>query len=73
MIRLTCHAPHPDFKKRGSQCGAPLGTTDQAVHFVTTAPALPPNPGPGEIWSHCPRRTCGAWNRFTRLSKEQAS
>ncbi|HYW49781.1 MAG TPA: hypothetical protein VE861_04195 [Gemmatimonadaceae bacterium] len=59
--------------RRGSQCGAPLGTTDEAVAFVTTAQALPVVPGYGEIWTHCPRRTCGAWNRFTRLAKEQAS
>lgn len=72
-MRLTCHAPHPDPAKRGQQCGAPLGTSDATVQFVTTAAALPSAPGPGEIWTHCPRRSCGAWNRFTRVAQERAS
>jgi hypothetical protein len=73
MIRLTCHAPHPDPMKRGQQCGTPLGAIDSDVMFVTTAEREPSPMLPGQIWIRCSRKTCGHYNRFTRLSKEQAS
>lgn len=71
--RVSCHAPHPDPMKRGQQCGTPLGAIDSEVHFVTTADREPSPLPPGQIWIKCSRKTCGRYNRFTRIPKEQAS
>lgn len=73
MIRLTCHAPHPDIKKRGEVCGTPLGAIDSDVRFVTTADREPVPMLPGQIWIRCSRKTCGQYNRFTRIAQEKAS
>lgn len=71
--RLVCHAPHPHPTKRGQQCGTPLGTLDGVVHFVTTADAVPQRVPDGQIWIRCSRKTCGRYNRFTRVPNEAAS
>lgn len=63
VTRLTCHAPHPDPKKKGHACGGFLGHVHGAYDFVTSAPKAPQEPG-GFTWLLCPRESCRQWNKW---------
>lgn len=64
----TCHAPHPDPRKKGDACGSTLGWVP-SVSFVTTAGEAPKTPD-GTIWLRCPRESCQQWNRFRIIAGE---
>jgi len=63
MVRITCHAPHPDTARDGDPCGTLLGDIPGAIVFVTTSRRAPESPD-GDVWVRCTRRECGIWNRF---------
>lgn len=66
VTRLTCHAPHPDPKKKGKDCGGLLGDVPGKYEFVTTAKKAPAEPD-GYVWLRCPGGRCGTWNKFRIL------
>ena len=59
-MRIACHGPSTDPKRKGDACGSPLGQLTGAVLFRTTSRSLPEH-APGN-WVRC--RRCGLWNRF---------
>lgn len=63
IVRLTCHAPHPDPARKGEACGGLLGDVPGALDFVTTVRKLP-TAADGLVSLRCPKNSCGAWNRF---------
>lgn len=63
ISRLTCHAPHPDPKKKGEDCGGLLGDVPGKYEFVTTAKKAPAHPD-GYVWLRCPGGRCATWNKF---------
>lgn len=69
ISRLTCHAPHPDPKKKGKDCGGLLGDVPGKYAFVTTAKKAPAEPD-GYVWLRCPGGRCGTWNKFRILPPE---
>jgi hypothetical protein len=70
--KVTCHAPHPDPRKKGEACGSFLTYLPAGVEFVTTADQAPRAPD-GSYWLACPRRNCGKWNRFSLPRPAQAA
>lgn len=66
-VMLTCHAEHPDRRRRGDPCGRTLyvGSCPSAVQFVVTSTVEPEGPeNDGTFWLQCPRKQCARWNRF---------
>jgi hypothetical protein len=61
--RVTCHAQHPDPKRRGQRCGAALGDVPQLAVFVGLSARRPTEPD-GRIRLQCPKRDCRTWNIF---------
>jgi crossover junction endodeoxyribonuclease RuvC len=61
--RVTCHAQHPDPKRRGQRCGAALGDVPQQAVFVGLSARRPTEPD-GRIRLQCPKRDCRTWNIF---------
>jgi hypothetical protein len=61
--RVTCHAQHPDPKRRGQSCGSQLGDVPKSATFAGTS-ARRPNEPDGRIRLQCPRRDCRTWNIF---------
>lgn len=66
-VRVTCHAPHPDRKRRGEHCGAVLGDVPGPVRFVGTS-ARRSHAVDGRIRLQCGRRDCRTWNIFEAIA-----
>jgi hypothetical protein len=63
-VRVTCQSRHPALQT--ATCGTLIGYLPGPLRFaglVERAPAAPD----GHVYVRCPRKTCGAWNRFTVL------
>lgn len=65
MVRVTCHAQHPDPQKHGQRCGAELPAIDHAERYrFVGLSARKPAPVNGRVRRQCQRRTCRTWNIF---------
>jgi hypothetical protein len=60
---VTCHAQHPDPKRRGQLCGLQLGDVPRGATFAGLS-ARRPNETDGRIRLQCTRRDCRTWNIF---------
>ena len=73
---LTCHAPHPQLERRGSECGTVLVVGQEMPGDLTpvgVARNQPEQPLQGLVYIRCSRRSCGFWNIFaTRVAMDRA-
>ena len=63
-IVLRCHAPHPDPRRPGEQCGTPLSHAVRAEYEWTGIVRRMPEAPDGHVYKCCPRKTCRAVNAF---------
>jgi hypothetical protein len=61
--RLTCHAPHPDPRRRSDACGALMASVIGRYEFVGLVPRIPDAPD-GYAYQRCPDKHCRAVNKF---------
>lgn len=65
-VRVTCRAPHPDPSRPTARCGTVIGYVPGPIRFDAVVARMPEE-GDGHVYLPCPRKNCGAVNRFAVL------
>ena len=63
---LRCRAPHPNPRRAGEPCDAPLTQAPGFYRWLGRVARLP-DEGDGHLYLRCSRHSCGAVHKFEAL------